>query len=215
MKIKCPNCQTDLRYIASSKLFLCNDCGYHIEGEQDPEPVKVQSAEPISTTPKPKITHSALRKYKPWDFKSGRFIYLGVSLAAIAVLSIGIRQYQQYQTSKEIDAAIARGKEISAEIERNRIDIKELPQVCWPRPHIHLSYKMFTDCFVEGVTYRDVATMIGTVGKLASKSGPMSIYQWGDPTYGMVTISFIDGQLSSKNQVNLEMVTSGDDEAPE
>jgi Tfp pilus assembly major pilin PilA len=204
MKLKCPTCQTDLRYIASSNYFLCNDCGFTIQG----------TPTPIAASPKPK-TNPIFQKYKPWQTNPYRFAFLGLSLFAIAAIGIGIKQYQDYLISKRIDAAIADSQKLIEEVKASQINIKDLPQVCQPRPHIHLSYKMFTDCFVEGVTYRNVATMIGTTGRLASKSGPMSIYQWGDPTYGMVTISFVEGQLSSKNQVNLETVTLGDDEAPE
>ena len=206
MKIKCPNCQTDLRYIQSSKLFLCNDCGYHIEGEAEPETPKIDP---------PVKSHPIFRKYKPWELSFYRFLFLGSAAIAVAVVSMGVSKYQQFKTSQEIDAAIARAKATIEEVKANTINIRELPQVCWPRPHVHLTYRKFQECFVEGVTYGDVATMIGTHGRLVQQSGPMSIYQWGSVEYGMVTIAFSDSRLISKNQINLSGVTTGDDTPPE
>lgn len=209
MKLKCPNCQTDLRYVASSQFFLCNDCGFTIQGSLNPI---APSAPPFQPNQNP-----IFQRYKPWQLNPSRFAFLGLFLLAIAVVSMAIKQYQQYSISKRIDTAIANSQRIVEEAKAIKIEtnLKDRPQVCWPRPHIHLSYKMFTDCFTEGTSHHDIANMIGTPGKLVSQGGSTSIYQWGDPTYGMVTIAFVNGQLSNKNQINLERVTDGDDEPPE
>jgi hypothetical protein len=207
MKAKCPDCQADLRYVESIKSLLCNDCGFSMKYEPDTP----QQSQPV----KPTQTNPIFQKYKLLQFNQSRFVFLGVSVFAIAVLSMGFKQIRQYQISREIDSEIAKGKELVAEIKRDYIDIKDLPQVCWPRQHIHLTYKMFTECFVDGVTYNDVVTMIGTTGRLASQNGPISIYQWGGMSDGLVTMSFNENKLVGKNQVNLESNTRGDDSPPE
>lgn len=48
MKEKCPNCQTDLRYVKSINQWLCNDCGFTVEGE----PITVKEAPKIQSSQK-------------------------------------------------------------------------------------------------------------------------------------------------------------------
>ena len=48
MKGKCPNCNTDLRYVKSINQWLCNDCGFTVEGE----PITVEQRPKIQSTQK-------------------------------------------------------------------------------------------------------------------------------------------------------------------
>jgi hypothetical protein len=209
MKAICPDCQSDLRYVESIKSLLCNDCGFSMKYE--PNPIAPQPVPPSPQTQ----TNPIFQKYKSWKPNSPRFLFLGLSVLVIAVMGIGVKQIQRYQIAREIDAEIAKGKELIAEIKRDYVDIKDLPQVCWPRKHIHLTYKMFTDCFIDGVTYYDVVKMIGSPGRLVSQNGSISIYQWGGVSDGLVTMSFNGTKLIGKNQVNLESNVRGDDSPPE
>lgn len=206
MKLKCPTCQTELRYIASSKFFLCNDCGYHIEGEPDPEPVTTETnrnggtaiAKP-STTQKPKKGNPVFQSFNPWEFKSHRFVFLGIWIGVIALYATiaNILKPTHYQPQ----TAIAQPEQ--------GIRIESLPAICQPRSHIHLSYQMFEQCFPEGITYEQVTEIIGSSGRLFSQSGSLAIYQW-ENRKGSMSASFRDSKLLSKSQINLALDVMAD-----
>lgn len=196
MKLKCPNCQSDLRYIASSQFFLCNDCGFTIQG----------SPNPIAPPPPSQPNQNPIfQRYKPWQLNPSRFAFLGLSLLAIAVVGMGIKQYQQYLIGKRIDTEIAKGKELITEIKGDQIELTSLSPYCQPREHVHLTYKMFNECFVEGLTYYQIADMIGHPGQLVSQNGSITIYQWTGNKNSVVSLLFKDSKLSSKSQVNLNL----------
>jgi len=51
----------------------------------------------------------------------------------------------------------------------------------------------------------EVDELLGFRGSLASRSGNFAIYQWTrDDSLAIVTVSFTDGEVSSKSQVGLD-----------
>lgn len=68
------------------------------------------------------------------------------------------------------------------------------------RKYASIKMDTFTECMVDGLTYVQVANMLGR-GTMASKAGNTEIWQWSNN--GVITASFVDGKMVSKSQSGL------------
>ena len=82
------------------------------------------------------------------------------------------------------------------------VDVPKDP-VC-SRTHVSVKMDTFEKCLVEGLTYVQVANVLGYRGELQTKSGNAEIYQWNDGAGKYLSATFANGKLMSKAQVGLE-----------
>ena len=71
------------------------------------------------------------------------------------------------------------------------------------RDYQNVSLALFNTCILTGMSYEQVATMIGTPGELQSQSGSTDIYKWGNGSNGFIFVMFTNGKVVSKSQGNL------------
>jgi len=103
--------------------------------------------------------------------------------------------------------AIKIPKTSSAGITPNPIAIKQgfIPEgtdVC-NLPYSALIKAMVETCVSEGMSYVDVANLIGYKGEEAAKSGNSTTYIWKS-NEGMMSATFIDDKLTAKTQQGLK-----------
>lgn len=112
MKAKCPNCQTELRHVKSINSLLCNDCGFTLPLENEPEPAKQPN--------------QVFKNSKYWNPSPSQFIALGASsLALIGIFSFITRSPSPSPSYELISEAPSPSESIS-EIPYTTEEIKAL-----------------------------------------------------------------------------------------
>lgn len=100
----------------------------------------------------------------------------------------------------------------SQETEGRKVVVKasnpEKDAYCRP-VYQRLSKDTYNLCIKEGMSYQEVVSIVGHSGKVISVSKKAAVMQWkgegrGEMRSGYMTLSFRNGALISKNQVNLE-----------
>lgn len=76
------------------------------------------------------------------------------------------------------------------------------------RPECHRKYQSvkidsFENCLVLGMTYVQVANVLGGPGELQAEAGNTQIWQWNDGAGRYATASFSDGYMVSRSQIGL------------
>ncbi len=82
------------------------------------------------------------------------------------------------------------------------VDVPKDP-VC-SRTRVSIKIDTFEKCLIEGLTYVQVANVLGYRGELQTKSGNAEIYQWNDGLGKYLSATFVNGKLMSKAQIGLE-----------
>ncbi|MEG4177605.1 type IV pilin-like G/H family protein [Microcoleus sp. S13_C3] len=72
------------------------------------------------------------------------------------------------------------------------------------RKYVSVKLDTFENCLVDGMTYSQVANVLGYAGKLQSQSGSIEMWQWNDGEGKYLSAIFSDGKLMSKSQIGLE-----------
>ena len=72
------------------------------------------------------------------------------------------------------------------------------------RKYVSVKLDTFENCLVDGMTYSQVAKVLGYAGKLQSQSGSIEMWQWNDGEGKYLSAMFSDGKLMSKSQIGLE-----------
>jgi hypothetical protein len=85
------------------------------------------------------------------------------------------------------------------------IDVPKNP-VC-SRKYVSVKLDTFETCLIDGLTYVQVANVLGYRGTLQAKSGNREIWQWNDGSGKYLTATFSGGKLISKSQIGLEVGT--------
>ena len=65
-----------------------------------------------------------------------------------------------------------------------------------------LTLEMFQNCFPDGMSYENVAQIIGYPGTVITQSGNSKIYTWNGSS-GTMAAQFINNRLVSKSQSGL------------
>jgi len=71
-------------------------------------------------------------------------------------------------------------------------------------PYSALIMAMYQQCIKEGMSYVEVANIIGFNGEESSSSGSTITYKWSDGEEGVMTAVFQANRLSSKSQTGLK-----------
>jgi hypothetical protein len=71
------------------------------------------------------------------------------------------------------------------------------------RPHVSIKLDTFQSCLVEGMSYIQVANILGSAGTLQAQSGSAQVWEWGDGNGGFLFVSFRDQLMISKSQTGL------------
>lgn len=71
-------------------------------------------------------------------------------------------------------------------------------------PYSALIMAMYQQCIKEGMSYVEVANIIGFNGEENSSSGSTITYTWTDGKEGIMTAVFQNNRLSSKSQTGLK-----------
>lgn len=71
------------------------------------------------------------------------------------------------------------------------------------RDYQNVSLALFNTCILPGMSYEQVAIMIGNPGELQTQSGSTDIYKWGNGSNGFIFVMFTNGKVVSKSQGNL------------
>lgn len=82
------------------------------------------------------------------------------------------------------------------------VDVPKAPACS--RKSVSVKMDTFETYLVDGLTYVQVANLLGYRGELQTKSGDMEIWQWNDGAGKYLSATFNDGKMVSKAQVDLE-----------
>jgi hypothetical protein len=63
---------------------------------------------------------------------------------------------------------------------------------------------MYEKCFPEGMSYIAMSNIIGWAGEESSRSGNTVVYNWKNGNDGLLTATFINGNLTAKSQNGLK-----------
>lgn len=72
------------------------------------------------------------------------------------------------------------------------------------RKYVSVKMDTFEKCLTEGLTYVQVANTLGYAGTLLAQSSNAETWQWNSGEGKYLTVTFVNGQLVSKSQINLE-----------
>lgn len=72
------------------------------------------------------------------------------------------------------------------------------------RKYVSVKLDTFENCLVDGMTYSQVANVLGYAGKLQSQSGSIEMWQWNNGEGKYLSAMFSEGKLISKSQIGLE-----------
>lgn len=70
------------------------------------------------------------------------------------------------------------------------------------RNYVSVQLDTFQHCLVEGLTYVQVANILGYQGTLGAEAGGSEVWQWNGRE-GVLTATFSGGRLVSKSQAGL------------
>ena len=71
-------------------------------------------------------------------------------------------------------------------------------------PYSALIQAMYETCFSEGMSYIDVANIIGYKGEESAKAGNSTSHTWNGSKEGMMSATFVDDKLTAKTQQGLK-----------
>jgi hypothetical protein len=72
------------------------------------------------------------------------------------------------------------------------------------RKFVSVKLDTFESCLVPGLTYVQVANILGYKGTLSAQASTVEIWQWNDGQDRLLTAKFEGGRLVSKSQLGLE-----------
>lgn len=72
------------------------------------------------------------------------------------------------------------------------------------RNHVSVKLDTFQNCLLNGMTYVQIANILGYRGTLTSESGNLQDWEWNDGSGKYLSVTFVDNRLDSKSQINLD-----------
>jgi hypothetical protein len=81
------------------------------------------------------------------------------------------------------------------------VDVPKAPACS--RAYVSVKLDTFEQCLPDGLTYVQVANVLGYRGTLQTKSGGTEIWQWNDGEGKYLSVIFDNGKLKSKSQLGL------------
>jgi hypothetical protein len=109
------------------------------------------------------------------------------------------------------DTASHKGIAETAKVQE--FDLGSLPEYCFP-DHQRLTLDTYNFCIKEGMSYVQVANIVGNAGTNYGKSGAVEVWNWGgtgviETNPGIMSINFVDDRLAGKTQSGLSNCEPG------
>jgi len=132
--------------------------------------------------------------------------YFGLAIACLLLTSCATTQAPPTASSPSPSAAPTNpNSNIGKTDETGTVVTVDLPDnpAC-QRKTTSVKLDTYENCLVEGLTWVQVANVLGYKGNERSRSGSTHIVQWSDGSGGYITATFVDNKLQSKSQIGLK-----------
>lgn len=141
---------------------------------------------------------------------------IALSIAVLASIGQGNSKTSGQVIEEEEKAAIAIPSESFANAEPVKVqefDLSSLPEYCFPS-YQRLTLDTYNLCIKEGMSYVQVANIVGNPGTNYGESGAVEVWNWGgtgviETNPGMMSVNFVDDRLAGKTQSGLSNCEPG------
>jgi hypothetical protein len=140
----------------------------------------------------------------------------GIIKGIVITLSIPVLINIAQGDSKTVGQINEEEKGVSAIAETVKVQefaLGSLPEYCFP-DHQRLTLDTYNLCIKEGMSYVQVANIVGNAGTNYGKSGAVEVWNWGgtgviETNPGIMSINFVDNRLAGKTQSGLSNCEPG------
>jgi hypothetical protein len=146
-------------------------------------------------------------RYTRWSRKTKMIV---TAIISTLILAHGVRsgkqgvQVTQASTETQPTALVDPNSNIGKVDQTGTTIMVDMPNhPSCSREYVSVKLDTFENCLIEGLTYVQVANVLGYRGELQAKSGDTEIWQWNDGSGKYLSATFFDGKLVSRSQIGL------------
>lgn len=151
---------------------------------------------------------------------------LAIALSTVVLANIAQHNSKAGVEQAEMNSAFPPAKTVGQVVEEEtavpaiaepvkvqEFDLSSLPEYCFP-DHQRLTLDTYNLCIKEGMSYVQVANIVGNAGTNYGKSGSVEVWNWGgtgviETNPGIMSVNFVDDRLAGKTQSGLSNCEPG------